>query len=86
MSSEEAVRLQRQVAELQRKNSELTLGTDNLNAVVKKLKTEKGELEAKNRNLEEAAENHGRDKEQLDKLNKTVKDLKVRSGPASSVT
>ena len=49
-------------------------------------KGEKGELEAKTRNLEEAAENHGRDKEQLDKLNKTVKDLKVRSGPASTVT
>ena len=78
-SAEEAVRLQRQVAELQRKNSELTLASDNLNAVVKKLKTDKIDLETKNRNLEELAENHGRDKEQLDKLNKSIKDLKVRT-------
>ena len=78
-ASEDAGRLQRQLAELQRKNSELTIGTDNLNAVVKKLRTEKSDLENKVRSLEEDNEHHGRDKEQLEKLQKSVKDIRVRS-------
>ena len=76
-SSEDSGRLQRQVTELQRKNSELTLSADNLNTVVKKLKADKTELETKIRSLEEESENHGRDKDQLEKVQKTVKDLRV---------
>ena len=70
-------RLSRQVQELTRKNSDLTLSQENLNIVVKKLKGEKTNLEAKIRNLEEDAENTARDKDQCEKLQKSVKDLRV---------
>ena len=77
MESEDTDRVKRQMEELKRKNSELTIGTENLNAVVKKLKTDKSDLEHKVRTLEEESETHGRDKDQLEKLQKSVKDLRV---------
>ena len=79
MDSVDVGALQRQVTELQRKNSELALGSENFQSAIMKLKAGKSDLEAKVRNLEENAEAHGRDKEQLEKVQKTLKDVKVRN-------